>query len=283
MRPLGAHDIQVSWHGKCDIGRYRKSNEDACLYASCSGKGHEIEGESGGLRLNDADFICAVSDGLGGANAGERASELAMEQLGKVIPQTFKASASGFEPDFLGYLSEAVNAVHLAINREASVVKKRSGMGATLSLCWFTPTRLWFAHIGDSRIYLFRNGEITMLTHDHTRVGHLMRTGILNERQAREHPRRHVLQQALGAGLDKIEPQFGSIGHMPGDWFLLCSDGLTDGLWDKNLAEVLSHAKKRMAAGEESTGEACVTLLDRSLRASGKDNTSLIVVGLAEV
>ena len=109
-------------------------------------------------------------------------------------------------------------------------------MGATLSLCWFTPGWMYFGHVGDSRIYhLPREGGLAQLTHDHTHVGWLRRQGEINEREARTHPRRNALQQALGAGNQFVEPQIGAVARQPGDRFLICSDGLVDGLWDRRI------------------------------------------------
>ena len=91
-------------------------------------------------------------------------------------------------------------------------------MGATLSLGWFTPEWMYFAHLGDSRIYyLPAAGGITQVSHDHSHVGWLRRQGKINEREARTHPRRNALNQALGAGHQFIDPQVGAVGHLPGD------------------------------------------------------------------
>ena len=89
-------------------------------------------------------------------------------------------------------------------------------MGTTLSLCWFTPGWMFFAHVGDSRIYyLPRGGELMQVTHDHSQVGWMRRTGRINEREARNHPGRSSLQQALGAGHQVIEPHIGAVGYQP--------------------------------------------------------------------
>ena len=112
-------------------------------------------------------------------------------------------------------------------------------MGATLSLCWFKPEWMYFAHIGDSRIYhLPRQGRLTQITHDHTHVGWLRRLGRLNEREARTHPRRNALAQSLGAGNQFVDPHIGAVSFGPGDRFLICSDGLVEGLWDLSLIHI---------------------------------------------
>ena len=103
---------------------------------------------------------------------------------------------------------------------------------------------MYFGHIGDSRIYYLpaREGGIKQLSHDDTHVGWLFRNGKFNEREARTHPRRNVLQKALGGGNQFVDPQVGAVGYEPGDLFLLCTDGLVEGLYNDHLVELLRAA-----------------------------------------
>jgi protein phosphatase len=147
-------------------------------------------------------------------------------------------------------------------------------MGATLSLAWFRPGWMYYGHIGDSRIYLLpREGGITQVTHDHSHVGWLRRQGQLTEREARDHPRRNALNQALGAGHQFIDPHIGAVEHRPGDRFLLCSDGVTDGLWDRQLEELIR---------TNPVGPGLITaaqrLINEAVAASGRDNATAVVV-----
>ena len=142
-------------------------------------------------------------------------------------------------------------------------------MGATLSLCWFTPGWMYFGHIGDSRIYLLRaDGTMKQVSHDDAYVGWMFRNGQINEREAKNHPRRNVLQKALGAGHQIVEPQVGAIGLEPGDRFLLCTDGVTDGLYDERIQEILS------LKGEDSSQN----LVQQAVINSGRDNTTALVI-----
>jgi protein phosphatase len=144
------------------------------------------------------------------------------------------------------------------------------GMGTTLSLCWFTPGWAYFGHIGDSRIYhLPAAGGIVQLTHDHSHVGWLRRSGQISEREARIHPRRNALHQSLGAGHQFIEPQFGALPCAPGDRFIICSDGLTDGLWDRQLEEIVRTPGPDPLAPR---------LIASALEISGRDNLTTLVV-----
>lgn len=150
-------------------------------------------------------------------------------------------------------------------------------MGATLSLGWLTPEWLYFAHLGDSRIYyLPQEGGLRQLTHDHTYVGWLRRKGDLNERQAREHPGRNALNQALGAGHQFVDPHIGAVGHRPGDRFLICSDGVIDGLWDRQLETLLREPPPDRAALTPAQ-----RLVEESVQTSGRDNTTALVIELA--
>lgn len=145
-------------------------------------------------------------------------------------------------------------------------------MGATLSLGWFTPGWMFFAHIGDSRLYYLPagGGGMRQITHDDTHVGWLFRHGKLNERQARTHPRKHLLQRALGSGHQFVEPQVGAVGCESGDRFLLCTDGVIDGLYDAQIHELLD-----LPAAAENPAK---LLVDTSVAASGRDNTTAIIV-----
>jgi protein phosphatase len=143
-------------------------------------------------------------------------------------------------------------------------------MEATLSLCWFTPGRMYFGHIGDSRIYYVsaQAGKILQLSHDDTHVGWLRRNGKINERQARSHPRRNVLQKALGGGNQFVEPQVGAVTYESGDVFLLCTDGLSESLYDQQMEELLRSPEPHLAE----------RLVEESLARNGRDNTTALVV-----
>lgn len=147
-------------------------------------------------------------------------------------------------------------------------------MGATLSLIWHAQGWLYFAHIGDGRIYQFmREGGVRQLTDDHTHVGWLRRKGELNEREARMHPRKNVLTQALGAGNQTIKPQLGEIRCEPGDTFVLCTDGVTDGLWDRRIEELINRPSKMLAQTPPAE-----RLVKTAVEESGKDNATAIVL-----
>jgi serine/threonine protein phosphatase PrpC len=132
---------------------------------------------------------------------------------------------------------------------------------------------MYFGHIGDSRIYYLpaRAGGTKQLSHDDTHVGWLFRNGKLNEREARTHPRRNVLQKSLGGSNQFVEPQVGAVGCEPGDLFLLCTDGLVDGLYDHSLLDLLRQP-------ESDAADPAQRLVTAALQNSGRDNTTALVI-----
>ena len=268
----------VQWSGLTHVGRVRKNNEDTFLALAVDG--HEVHflGKTGQASLAGCDFVFAVSDGLGGAKSGEFASRIAVDRITRLFPRAFRLSATGMGVGFADVLTELVNQIHFDLLKLGYSYEECSGMGATLSLAWFTPEWMYFAHLGDSRIYyLPHDGPLSQVTHDHSHVGWLRRKGQLNEREARTHPRKNALQQALGAGHQFIDPHIGAVGHRPGDRFLICSDGLVDGLWDRRIEELL---RAGVPPGTSPVRNHAQRLVEESVHTSGRDNTTAVVVEL---
>jgi len=267
--------VKLKWSGRTDVGRVRKNNEDAFLGLQFDGREVHRLGKIGEASLLEKDFTFAVSDGMGGAKAGEYASQIAIEKITTLLPRSFQNSALGLETGFADVLTELFGETHRALAYLGSSYEECSGMEATLSLCWFTPGWMYFGHIGDSRIYYLgaKESEIKQLSHDDTHVGWLVRNGKLNEREARTHPRRNVLQKALGGGNQFVDPQVGAVGYEPGDIFLLCTDGLTEGLYSHQVVDLL-----RGPDGELPDATTAHRLVEASLANDGRDNTTALVV-----
>lgn len=264
---------RVRWSGLTHVGRYRPNNEDAFLALNFDGHDLRYLGKTGEASLVGTDFVFAVSDGMGGAKSGEFASRITVDRVARLLPRGFRLSATGLSSGFQDILAELFADIHADLLKLGDSYEECAGMGCTLSLCWFTPEWAYFGHIGDSRIYfLSADGGLTQVTHDHTYVGKLRRAGKLNEREQRTDPRRNALQQALGAGNQFIEPQIGAVGHRPGDRFLICSDGLVDGLWDRQIEEIV----RTTSAGESIAKK----LVDTAVENSGRDNTTAVVIEL---
>jgi len=221
------------------------------------------------------DFAFAVSDGMGGAMAGEHASRIAVQKITTLLPRSYLQSAAGLQAGFADVLEELFAQVHETLAQMGKSYEECRGMEATLSLCWFTPGRMYFGHIGDSRIYYLRSEAETIkqLTNDDTHVGWLLRNGKINEREARSHPRRNLLQKALGGGNQFVAPQVGAVAYEVGDMFLLCTDGLVQGLHDSHLEELL-----RLPESTRPGANAAAQLVEESLARHGRDNTTALVI-----
>lgn len=256
----------------------RANNEDSFLGLQFDAQEVRYLGKIGEASTGDVDFIFAVSDGMGGMNAGEFASRIAVDKITRLMPSAFKRSAMGIAPDFEDVFTELYHEIHRALSYLGWSDPDCAGMGATLSMCWFMPEWMYFAHIGDSKIFYLpaRDGNIRQLTEDDTHVGWLLRQGKINTWQARTHPGRNALQKALGAGHQFVDPQVGAVGYEPGDIFLLCTDGLTDGLHDDRLLQLL-----RQPSAQEEGYDPANRLVNASLEHSGRDNTTALVIEVA--
>src|SRR5271170_4665821 len=231
----------LKWSGCLDTGKVRKNNEDAFLGLQFDAREIFRLGKFGEATLEKTDFAFAVCDGMGGAHAGEFASSIAVEKITTLLPRAFQQSASGLNAGFSDVLTELFAQIHRALVFVGGSYEECEGMQTTLSLCWFTPGWMYFGHIGDCRIYHLpkRKKEIRQITDDDTHVGWLFRNGKISEHEARTHPHRNALQRALGGANQFVDPQVGAVACECGDIFLLCTDGLTEGLSASQLAELL--------------------------------------------
>ncbi|MBN2069738.1 MAG: serine/threonine-protein phosphatase [Opitutales bacterium] len=264
----------VQWSGMTHVGRVRKNNEDAFLGITFDDKECTYLGKIGEERHDRGDFIFAVSDGMGGANAGEFASKVAVEKLMTLAPSSFRLATMGITVDYADILDEVFSEIHKKICSYSFHYEECRGMGATLSMCWLTPEYLYFAHIGDSRIYyLPKEGELKQLTEDHSVAWKLMREGKITEREARKHPEKSILLKSLGAIGDNIEPQFGSVRYEDGDRFIICSDGISDALFDSDIRETLRRPLPYLVGKPPAE-----RLVKKALREGGLDNLTAVVV-----
>jgi len=262
----------VRWFGQTDVGRFRKNNQDSFLLLAVDGEGVKRLGKYGEADLKANDFIFAVSDGMGGAKAGDFASRIAIDKITRLFPQSFRTAASGIEIGFQDILTELFEQIHSELTLLGFSYEELQGMGATLSLCWVRPGWLYFAHVGDSRIYhLPKDGGINQVSHDHTHVGWLYREGQLTENQARSHPGRNALQQVLGGKNQNLSPQFGAIGYESGDRFLICSDGLVEGLFNRGMERIIRNPAPHLK------GTPAEMLVTEAVQTDGQDNTTAVV------
>lgn len=273
--PNASISRRLQWFGQTDRGHVRANNEDSFLALEFDAREVHYLGKIGEASTENVDFVFAVSDGMGGAKAGEFASRITVDKITHLLPRSFRQSALGLKTDFEDIFDELFDQVHRALTYVGESDEETAGMQATLSLCWFTPGWMYFGHIGDSRIYYLpaSGNEIKQISHDDTYVGWLFRTGQINEWQAHEHPRRTALQKALGGGNQFVDPQVGAVACEPGDMFLLCTDGLNEGLYDSTLFDLL-----RRPDATEAAATPARRLVEASLTRAGRDNTTALVV-----
>lgn len=261
------------WSGTTDRGRFRANNEDHFLGMMLDQRGIRYLGKTGEASLESADFIFAVSDGMGGARSGEFASRICVEKITLQLPRQFGLVEERFAAYSNEILLELFNSIHTDMLHLGRFDINCLDMGATLTLAWFRRGRAYFGHIGDSRLYhLPYGGGIRQITEDHTHVGWLRRNGQINEREHRNHPRKNVLTQALGAGHRYLNPQLGILDFLPGDQFVLCSDGVVEGLWDRGIEDyVRNHSPEDSCSIAER-------LVKSAVAESGRDNATAVVV-----
>jgi PPM family protein phosphatase len=262
----------LHWAGFTHSGSRKPRNDDSMIAFASGPAGAELLPHSGSRSTGFHDLVFAISDGMGGGNAGDLASSLLLRKMSEIIPDTFRIAAAGFFPDCLSHLAEAIRSVHEHISDTAACDHTR-GMAATLALAWFTPENLYLANVGDSRIYLTRHGKTEQLTRDHTSAWGQWKRGEITEIQYRTHPRRSALYEVIGGGHANVCPHFAAVPYQPGDRFMVCSDGLIDGVWERHISDAL--------AAPSSPETSARKLLERAIANAGIDDTTLFVIDVA--
>lgn len=265
---------RLTWAAISTSGTKKPTNDDAWLALASDPEGTQILEAEGSRLLNKDDLLFAVADGMGGGRAGDVASTLLLDELTRIIPSVFSKAAAGLYPDYLTHLENVVHYVHRAINEEAKDDPEKTGMAATIALAWFTPENMYLANAGDSRIYRLRDGDLRQLSIDHSFAWQRMKRGDCTEREYRANPRRSALYQIMGGGHQGVIPHIASVPYLPGDRYLICSDGLVDGLWDKHIWSIMENP--HLAA--KDTAE---SLMARAIANDGTDDTTLIVINLS--
>ncbi|NLG24382.1 MAG: Stp1/IreP family PP2C-type Ser/Thr phosphatase [Clostridiales bacterium] len=207
-----------------------------------------------------------VADGMGGHQAGEVASRIAVDEFSKWLRCAPRPSEEA--------LHRAVAEANIAIYKEGRGDSAKSGMGTTLTALWFGEDFVYLAHIGDSRAYLLRNGAMMQLSSDHTLVGEMLARGQITSHEAMVHPHRHYITRALGTA-PSVEPDILRLNYRPDDVWLLCSDGLSNYVRSHEMADLLSRPTSWEARVE--------SLIELALKRGGSDNITALVVASEEV
>jgi PPM family protein phosphatase len=203
--------------------------------------------------------LFAVADGMGGAKAGEVASGLAAGAL---------KEGGGDGTSGEDRVVELIQEANRRVFRRANEDREASGMGTTMTVALVEQDRVIFGHVGDSRAYLIREGEIEQLTDDHSLVAELVRSGRLSPEEAESHPQRSVITRAVGTEADVDVDTF-SIEPEAGDLFLICSDGLTDMVDDETIIRAVEKHR-------ENLDEAAKALVGAANRVGGEDNITVV-------
>ena len=242
----GIFEVQMA--GACDPGIARDHNEDAIAIQEDDGRGY---------------FLALVCDGMGGHNAGEVASAIAVDVIRDYIQQNFRT----LDPNVL--LAQAFEAASGRIDEHAEVNPDAQGMGCTAVMVLGVRDTIYTAHAGDSRAYRFRGDAYEHLTSDHTMVQEMLDNNLITAEQAAVHPYRGRISRCLGHGKNKGQPTISSYVFERGDNLLLCSDGLSD---------VLEESEMLALVGQRDVRSSCRRLIEAANKAGGPDNISAIVL-----
>jgi protein phosphatase len=224
------------------------------------------------VRAEEVGYGIVVADGMGGMAAGEVASQEAIRSLINLALATPDWVMKKGKPEIervMQRMAERYRRVNEALREEARADAQLSGMGTTLTLACNIGTDLVLSHVGDSRAYLARNGELNRLTHDHTLVQELVDRGVVRPEHAATHPFRHVLTRYLGGDRGELEAEVQWVSLADADQLLLCTDGLTDMVDDTTIGAILGSAA--------SADAACQQLLTLALQNGGKDNVTVVL------
>ena len=241
------------WGAVSDMGNIRKENQDAVL-------------------ANPQLGLFLVSDGMGGHQAGALASKIVAEVIPAMIADKLKKLKRQSSRAIKNMLKNTILEVSRHMRMESASQTGFKGMGATLVMALLRENRVYIANMGDSRSYIFRNNRLSQLSEDHSVVGLLLRAGEIKPREAEEHPARGQLTRYIGM-LDEVYPYLCTKSLKEGDRILLCSDGLTGLVDDKEIATILQ--------SEPDSQTACQALVNAAKAAGGPDNITTLIVDLS--
>ena len=268
----------IELHAKSDVGRVRRGNEDNFLLLDLSSgkfwtatEGDEPPAELRRIPLGNKGVVVVVSDGMGGALAGDVASRMAVESVRDMLIGSDEDEETGCsdETPLVECLRRATGYANLAIHNKSQEDTRCSGMGATLTGAAVTGDMLDLVQVGDSRAYVIRNQQIKLATKDQSLVQQLVDVGQISEEEAETHMFRNVILQALGAQRE-LSPVTGRLRIRRGDILLLCSDGLSGKLRGEDIKRIIEESNGDLAA-------ACNALVDEANNRGGEDNITVVL------
>jgi len=264
-------DVAATTH----VGKVRESNEDNYLVVR-GGRSLEMLLSSVPDKMpqcvNETGYAMIVADGMGGAAAGEIASSTAMLTLVSLVLNTPDWILQTTEPmpeEIMARLEQRFVDVDAAVSERAKETPELTGMGTTLTVAWSIGYDLFIGHVGDSRAYLYRRGELRLLTRDQTLAQSLIDRGMLPTDQNFARRFRHILTQAIGTSGRSLQPEINRWRLEDGDRLLLCTDGLNEMVDDSTIASILG--------SHEASHDACEALLNLALNNGGVDNITVVL------
>jgi serine/threonine protein phosphatase PrpC len=269
--------MRVELHAKSDVGRVRRGNEDNFLLLDLAGArtwsgsdGSENPEDMRQFMIGQQGLVLVVSDGMGGALAGDVASRMAIEAVRDVLMGE-KADGGGCEPgsELVDCLKNATMQANRNIHYKSLEDSRCSGMGATLTGAAVRDDKLDLVQVGDSRAYVMRGDQIRLATKDQSLVQQLVDVGQISEEEAETHMFRNVILQALGAQTE-LTPATARIQIRQGDMVLLCSDGLSGKLRNEEIRQIVADSQDDLAA-------ACSALVAEANHRGGEDNITVVL------
>ena len=253
--------VRIKSFGMTDVGLLRTHNEDC-------------------FDVDDTSHVYVVADGMGGHNHGEVASRITVDSVRAFIqssPASDRGSFPGYDSNLMLHSNQLKRSIQVAHDRVLGAIREDGsllGMGTTVVGTMLQDDVAAIAHVGDSRTYRLRNGDLELLTQDHTWVNEQVVAGYLSEEQAKTHPLKNVVTRALG-GDSEVVVDVTETKVLPNDLFLLCSDGLTTMLSDQEIHQRL--------ISDQSLEDKCRTLIQDANARGGFDNITVVLVQVVDI
>jgi protein phosphatase len=273
---VGANQVKVEFGAHTHPGKIRENNEDHYIIAKFNRNitpilsnipADEIPGPP-----EEATYGMVIADGMGGQVGGEIASRTAIQILMHLVLKAPKWAIKMNEQEaheLMERASRYFKKIDSALTQKSKNEPALAGMGTTLTAAYNTGREVFIVHVGDSRAYLFRRGELFQITRDQTVAQALADAGSIKREEVSSHPLRHMLTNAIGYRAGQIEADIQEVRLLDGDLLLLCTDGLTEMVNDAAITKVLTQTT--------SPSEACNNLVDLALENGGKDNVTVLI------
>jgi protein phosphatase len=272
MEPNSSLALHAHGFGLSDCGRERPTNQDSFAIAELR---RALFVRQSNLRQPDTligdelGYLFIVADGMGGNRGGKRASALAVETIEQFLLNTLGWLFGLSGDEVLVEFQEALRAADHRVVEAAAQKPQLDGMGTTVTMAYSTGRTLYVAHVGDSRLYLYRRGQLYRVTRDHTVVEQMVRKGVLSREAAATHELRHLITNAVGGPSEGVQPEIHKGPLEAEDAVLLCTDGLTEMLGEGDIAEVLHSGRPPEVC--------CRTLIQLANDRGGRDNITAVI------